>query len=74
MNYNETLETLTDFYRDCVRFWMREGKSIDNALRDVENITTNPYSPNGELLDVEAKNDFIAYIKEVWGWINNLIN
>lgn len=67
MNYNETLDMLSKFYADCLKFCMREGRSLDYALKDVESITTNPYSPNGQLIDLDARNDFVEYIKEVWG-------
>lgn len=59
-NYNETIEICKDFYSDCLRFWQREQhpQAEIKAIKDVERLTTNPFSPNGELLNQDAVKDF----------------
>lgn len=63
LGYKETHDIVRAFYVDCVRFWKQEGKGVQEAHRlakkDLEAITTNPFSPRGELLNPEAKADFL---------------
>ena len=66
MNYNETLDTLSKFYAECMKFWIREGKNTNYAIDDIEQLKHDPYSPNGRKLDEDAKNDFVNYLREVW--------
>lgn len=62
--YTETLTILDQFYKDCYNHWKREGGygyySIEElALHDIELVQNDPYSPQGEPLDQQAKKDFI---------------
>ena len=61
MNYIETLDTLSKFFADCVKFWPND---LQNAIKDVERVKRDPYSPRGKKLDKTAKQDFINYLKE----------
>lgn len=63
LNYNDTMKVVISFYDDCVHFWKNEVKddikACEMALIDIENIKTNPYSPNGKELDTIAKQEFL---------------
>lgn len=63
MGYDKTLIKLDVFYSDCVDFWLESGKGGREAhflaMKDVEGITHDPFSPNGDQLDPKAKEDFI---------------
>lgn len=66
LNREETYQILGEFFNDCVKFWILSGvkdykEAFTLAIKDVEGVTHNPYSPQGELLDVEAKRLFIKY-------------
>ena len=65
-NFEETTDILKKFYEDCLRFWKRENvqDAYLNALKDVERITTDPYSPNGEKLNKDALNAFIKSLSK----------
>ena len=64
----KTMEILEKFSQECYNFWMRkEGDhfiAFRNMLRDIEEITHDPYEPYGEELDLTAKAEFIKREKE----------
>lgn len=64
----DTLNILNKFYIDCFGFWLREDKSIKEALvlalGEVAEVTHNPFDPYGKLLDVEGKQEFIKRIEK----------
>lgn len=65
LNEHDTRLVMENFFRDCLNFWRRstndEREAFENALNDIRRITTDPFSPCGDKLDVEAKNQFIKY-------------
>lgn len=65
LNEHETELAMEHFFRDCLNFWRRntndERVAFEKALNDTREITTDPFSPCGKKLDVEAKNKFIKY-------------
>ena len=68
LSYKETYKILVEFFNDCVGFWILKGvkdykEAFAAAIKDVEGTTHDPYSPQGKLLDVEAKTSFIKYRK-----------
>lgn len=65
MNYTQTIEVLQKFYTDCVKFWKRENAQFPKlkAKNDIRNITTNPFEPNGEKLNEDAKADFLKMLE-----------
>jgi len=67
MNYNKTLETLSKFYGERVKYWTEERKCIHNAISDIEKLKRNPYSFFGRKLNKDAKQDFINLVRESWG-------
>lgn len=67
LNYDQTSSILGQFFNACLKFWWSAGKdkrtAWEMAISDIEGLTTDPYSPCGEPLDVEAKAAFIKYRK-----------
>ena len=60
----ETYKLLEEFFNDCVKFWILSGvkdyrEAFTLAIKDVAAIQSDPYSPQGELLNTEAKKQFI---------------
>lgn len=68
MRKYQMAEMLTKFFADCFKFWLREGKDVatakELALKDVKGLNNNPYSPNGEELDVELKDVVIEVLED----------
>lgn len=62
-----TIRLLTKIYADCFGFWLLEGKSVQEslllALTEISEMTHNPFEPQGELLDVEGKQEFTERIE-----------
>lgn len=69
LTVEETVKVLVAFYKDCVGFWKREGKTDSvakqMALQDIESLNTNPFEPNGDWLNQEAKHYFVEYIENL---------
>ena len=67
LNHEQTHSILSQFFNACLKFWWSAGKdkrtAWEWAIRDIEELTTDPYSPHGDKLDVEAKALFIKYRK-----------
>jgi len=65
----DTEKVLNQFYADSYKFWEREKESGNTAgdtssieelaLNDVRSINANPFSPNGEQLDMDKKEEWI---------------
>ena len=69
INAQETTEILRAFAWDCYEFWGNELETDDDAnvwpkvIMDLECTTHDPFSPKGDALDVEAKEEFIKQMK-----------
>lgn len=69
INAQETKGLLKDFAWDCYEFWGNELETDDDAkvwpkvIMDLECVTHDPFSPKGDLLDAEAKAEFIKNLK-----------
>ena len=65
LNQRDTQLAMENFFRDCLNFWRRntndEREAFEKALDDIRRITTDPFSPCGDKLDVETKEKFIKY-------------
>ena len=65
LNKKETQKILEEFFIDCLKYWRSvlndERTAFKRAISDVECITRNPFSPQGELLNEEAKIEFVKY-------------
>lgn len=65
LSKEETKEVLEEFYDDCLNYWLTQPDSGDlegaKALteKDLQSVTHNPLKPSGELLNKEAKEEFI---------------
>ena len=60
--YEEIINILAQFIKECYDFWSRNGKknheSIKFALRDIYYTNRDPNEPFGKLLHPDAKNNF----------------
>lgn len=69
INAQETKRLLKEFAWDCYSFWGNELETDDDTLvwpkvlMDLEGVTHDPFSPKGDLLDAEAKAEFIKNLK-----------
>lgn len=65
LNEHETQLVMENFFRDCLGYHRRstndEREAFEKALNDTRRITTDPFSPCGDKLDVETKDAFIRY-------------
>lgn len=65
LNQRDTQLALENFFRDCQNFWRRtindEREVFEKTLNDTRRITTNPFSPCGDKLDIATKEAFIKY-------------
>ena len=61
----ETQIALEHFFNDCVNFWKSQGyeykEAFELAIEDTIKITTDPFLPHGDKLDVDTKEKFIHY-------------
>ena len=59
LNEQQTQDVISNFYQDCFRFWITQGKSAAKAhklaFNDCSHLERNPYEPNGEKFDTEMK-------------------
>ena len=63
LSKTKTLEILESFSKECLRFWLAQGKSNEEAhegmIRDIKDLKHNPYVPCGEAIDLAVRNEFI---------------
>lgn len=64
LSYEETINILAQFTKECYDFWPRNGKenreAMKFALRDIYYTNRDPNEPCGKLLHPDAK---IAFMK-----------
>ena len=69
LNAKETKKTLKAHTWSCYEFWANELETDDdkevwpNVIKDLEATNHDPFSPQGELLDAEAKAEFMKELK-----------
>lgn len=67
LNERETELVLDHAMKDCRRFWERQGyderEAFIKSLDEVKEMTTDPNSPCGDKLDMDAKDRFVYYRK-----------
>ena len=69
INAQETKRLLKEFTWSCYEFWANElctdkdEKVWPKVIMDLECVTRDPFSPKGDLLDAEAKAEFIKNLK-----------
>lgn len=63
----ESRTILEQFFKECLNFWRKEGRgermAYKLAIKDVEGLKKDPYSPNGMEIDEEVKQIFVKYKK-----------
>jgi len=70
LSHAETINIITRFYEDCVRFWTKEKECCAHhykepiditqmALCDIARLNRNPYVPNGQPLDKAAQQTWL---------------
>lgn len=61
MDYKQTVAIVAQFYGECVKCHLNYGNDINNAHKlaymDIKNMKYNPYSPNGEKLNIQGVED-----------------
>ena len=69
LNAQETKKLLREFSWECYEFWANELETDDDkkvwykVIVDIEGCECNPFMSRGELLDGDAKAEFIAQLK-----------
>jgi hypothetical protein len=67
LNEKETELIIEGFFKECLAFWNRTvtdtREAFRKAIRDIEELTRDPYEPYGKLLDVPTRDKFIKYRK-----------
>ena len=69
LSSKETKKLLKGFTWECYEFWSNELDTDDdkevwpNVIKDLEATDNDPFSPQGELLDAEAKAEFMKELK-----------
>ena len=69
INAQETKRLLKEFSWDCYEFHANDLRTDDDSkvwplvIKDLEATDNDPFSPQGELFDSEAKKDFIEQLK-----------
>ena len=69
LNAKETKKLLKEFLWECYEFWSNELETDDDSkvwpkvIKDLESTNNDPFSPQGELLDAEAKAEFMKELK-----------
>lgn len=69
INALETKRLLKEFAWECYEFWGNELETDDDSrvwqavIADLALTDNDPFSPQGDLLDTEAKQEFIKNLK-----------
>lgn len=69
LNAKETKKLLKEMAWECYEFWANELETDNdkevwpNVIKDLEGTNHDPFSPQGELLDAEAKAEFMKELK-----------
>lgn len=68
LNEKETILVLEEFFKECLSFWNRTvddtREAFKKAIRDIEELTHDPYEPCGKLIDIPTRDKFITYRKQ----------
>lgn len=69
LDAKETKSLLKEFAWTCYEFWANELDTDDDenvwqmVIKDLEGTNHDPFSPQGELLDAEAKAEFMKELR-----------
>lgn len=68
LNEKETELIIEGFFRECLAFWNRTiadtREAFKRAIRDIEELTHDPYEPYGKLIDISTRDRFTEYRKQ----------
>lgn len=68
LSEKETELIIEGFFRECLAFWNRTvtdtREAFKKAIRDIEELTYNPYEPCGKLIDISTRDRFVLYRKQ----------
>ena len=73
LNAKETKRLLKEMAWSCYEFWVNELETYNdkevwpNVIKDLEVTNHDPFSPQGEILDAEAKTEFMKELKQNLG-------
>ena len=73
LNIKETKKLLKELSWEYYEFWANELNTDDdkevwpNVIKDLEGTNHDPFSPQGELLDKDAKAEFMKELKQNLG-------
>jgi hypothetical protein len=65
LNEKETELIIEGFFKECLEFWNRTAtdtrEAFKRAIRDIEELTHDPYEPCGKLIDIPTRDKFVLY-------------
>lgn len=65
LNEKETELIIEGFFKECLEFWNRTvtdtREAFKRAIRDIEELTHDPYEPCGKLIDIPTRDKFVLY-------------
>ena len=72
LNAKQTQVVVEKHFKACYDFWIRSGckderEAFENAINDIRNMKHDPFSPHGEEIDIEARDQFIKYREQDLG-------
>ena len=68
LNERETQLIIEGFFKECLAFWNRTitdtREAFKKAIRDIEELTRDPYEPCGKLIYISTRDRFVKYRKQ----------
>jgi hypothetical protein len=68
LNEKETELIIEEFFKECLAFWNRTvadaREAFKKAIRDIEELTHDPYEPCGKLINISTRDKFVEYRKQ----------
>ena len=68
LNEKETELIMGVFFQECLAFWNRTvtdtREAFKKAIRDIEELTHDPYEPCGKLIDISTRDKFVEHRKQ----------
>ena len=68
LNEKETELIIEGFFKECLAFWNRTvtdtREAFKKAIRDIEELTHDPYEPCGKLINISTRDKFVKYRKQ----------
>lgn len=73
LNAQETQLVMEKHFKACFRYWLTSGcckdkrEAFANAIDDVRNMKRDPFTMQGEELDIETRDKFVRYREQDLG-------